>query len=487
MCHKYKLTLGLLGIVLAGALPGCQFDADPLLNTDATGGTGGTSDANSTGGIRGKSDVNGTGGSRETSPNVASLTGSYRVKFDSLEAHSNPGTVYDKSITESLADSLRVDIVQSDKDLHAVLAAPWQQPRTCDVERKTTRLVLHCPTSESTGNNFISWDERTAPWIDIELTLDSDGKPAGNVSAESAFNYLLGDIVMRVTTTGTGKVSTDNESPQARIEANTYLNLGWLPWQTITVSASEGLTKSSLSAILTKNDHLTWSIETAEKAPEFGAITAFGTITDWNASGTVIALNSLQKIQDLSGNTGIAQTDSGKIIDLGPAVESYQFDSMLQLVAAGETIELLTAETSQNLCETGGCLKLVGVVEDCSNPRGVIAGRLLGRKATTLNLRYRVILGQLRTDDVRKAIDFKSIFTVEIGAPGVDTVSRVSSESLTLIVGESTKWQTFSMPIPEKLQNGDVGFAINLHDGECRSVFYWGGPVTVLIDQIELK
>jgi hypothetical protein len=458
-----------------------------MLNPNDTGGTGGKSDANGTGGTGGKSDANGTGGTSETSPNATSFTGSYVIKFDTLEAHSKVGNVYDKTITESLADSLRVDIAQSDKNLHAVLAAPWQQPRTCDVERKTTQLLLHCPTSTNAGNSLISWDEQMAPWIEIELDLDSDGKLAGNVSAESTFSYLLGDVIMPVIATGTGKVSADTKSPQARIEANTYLNLNWLPWQTITVSASEGLTKSSLSAILTKNDHLSWKIETAKDAPEFGAITASGTLTDWSAAGTVIELNSSQKIQDLSGNTGVVQADSGKIIDLGPAIESCQFDSTLQVVAVGETIELLTAETGQNLCETGGCLKLVGVVEDCSNPRGVIAGRLLNRQATTLNLRYRIILGQLRTADARKGIDFKSIFTVEVGAPGVGIASRVSSESLTLNVGETTNWQTFSMPIPEQLQNGDVGFAINLHDGECRSVFYWGGPVTVLIDQIELN
>jgi hypothetical protein len=404
-----------------------------------------------------------------------------------LEAHSGVGNVYDKSITEILADALRVDLFGTDKDLSAVLAAPWQQPRNCNIERKTTRLILHCPTSESNGGSSISWDEQVAPWIDLELALDVNGKPSGDVLAKSAFNYLAGDVVKSVVATGNGKLSTDNEKPQVRIEPNTYLNLAWLPWQTITVSASEGLTKSSLSAVLPKNDRLSWSIESGKNAPEFGTTTAIGTATDWSAAGTVVALNSSQEVQDLAGNRGEVKPDSGKVIDLGPAVGSYLFDSTLQLVTVGETVELLTPETGQGLCETGGCVKWVGVAEDCSNPRGVIAGRLLGHRATTFNLRYRLILGQLATTDTRTRVDFKSVFTVEIGAPGVDATSRVSSESLTLNVGETTKWQTFSMPIPEKLQSGDLGFAINLHDGECRSTFYWGGPVTVLIDQIELN
>jgi hypothetical protein len=429
-------------------------------------------------------DETGVGG---TSSSNAELSGSYLVYFDEKTAYLKNGWYTEPQFSVSLADTIRIDFRQTENDLQAVLAAPWQKPRACSAERKASSVNLHCPTSESKGSQFISPDEQLAPWIDLELAIDSNREVSGVVSAKSAFIYPMSDMMLHAEATGTGRARKDDEGPQLRIDDNPYFNSGWLPWQPMRVLASEGLTEDSLTAALPKGDKLIWSIEHAENAPWFGAISALGTATDWSAAGTVVALDPSQSIQDLAGNKGSPQNDSSTIIDLGPAVESYQFDSTVQLVSVGAEAELLTTETGRDLCESGGCVKLEGVVQDCNNWHGAVAGRLLGRAATTLNLRYRLILGDLAATDSRSQVSFNSSFTVEVGAPGINATSRVSSNSARLNVGETTEWQTFSMSIPEKLQGGDLGFAINLYNGDCRAVFYWGGPITVLIDRIELK
>lgn len=475
------------GVLATGGAPGSSTVVAP-------GGTASTTTVVAPGGTAGSSTVvlvapGGTAGSNtgaaggpSTGVPVIDLTGSYEVRFDKIVESSSPYSL--------VRNKFRVDFRQTESTLQAALAAENQTPRLCSAERRPNSVVLTCPTSEESGSYYISRDEVSAPWKSLELSLAADGRVSGSASAQSSFKYLRGDIITPLTASATGTVGPDTESPQLIWDQGRQTSagiVGWLPWDQISVAATEGLTDASLSAVLPRVQGLEWTAEHAGSAPWFGATGARAVATDWSVSGTSFQLDQSQLVRDLAGNGAAPDGASRKIFDLGSAQENYLFDSTLQAMTLGTSASLVTADVGGGLCESGGCVKLEGLVDDCGTTTGGIAGRLQGRAATKLSFSYRLALGELQATNASSEVYFRNVFTVKVGAPGAGSISTTSG-SVALDRGELTEERNFTVDLPEALRGKDVGFSIQLYEVEsrCASPSYWGGPIKVFIDRIEL-
>jgi hypothetical protein len=396
----------------------------------------------------------------------------------------------------------RLDLRPNAGGYDAVFTAPWGDPTPFQVTVEASRLVLKGRVT--LGRDEYDYSDVADSWQEIVLERFGD-MLRGAFTATGTEEHWSGDTWGRSPLAGKGVIGFDATRPTFRPEPASRLGpVGKvLPWDPLPVRASEGIVGLA-HTLSTAGDATTeWTPNGEEPLGNWGgSVVAVGRLTNWNVTGPLQVLVG-QAPTDPAGNLVDLGDLRFDVLSVGGPVADLSLDGTtpgspttwgdVKLVADAT----VTGGAIDPHCEQGGCAQ-IGPFHSvvCNDDRTGLAVRLNTDGATSIAMRYRVLLGE-SSEFPPETYGVAQPFAYEVAAPGVVAsgggveLGDLHYEESPPVPGYrwSTVWETLHVPLVTS--SPEHAFAVRAGERPsgmtCTGLPGYRVDMVVLVDSITVE
>jgi hypothetical protein len=323
------------------------------------------------------------------------------------------------------------------------------------------RLVVDLAGSNVVISKYEDWDT----WTRLELELGPSGF-GGKAVVTGMAHRISADSISQFALTATGVIAPDATPPSVRLDDTASADGAYLPWDTLSVTASEPIEKTRFATnVAAKVGGASLAFE-PKATTSVGATTFLASFDPESAGAGTVTVGALA---DRSGNVGASQSFPFSVVALPSPMPTLDLDADLSAVATWGSV----SHASGADCESGGCAKIAFKTPQCTpleRAAGLAARVATGAKELRFRARY--------VSDLKLGGLSSPTFGLYVESGRGPSFARTDVPLATL----DAAWKTVIVP----LASDAVGFTLRA------GVSYACGPypipsgVTVWVDAIEV-
>lgn len=336
----------------------------------------------------------------------------------------------------------RLDIRVVPNGYDAMITPEWGSPARYYVTASSNQVVLDKGQSHFIqGSTYGSVDDT----IDRVVLARAGNGLTGMVTVSGQEHVFQGDVGGDAAFRGSATLGKDTTAP--RVRDDSYVSAGdrHLPWDAISIDASEPLEEGALRNAIGFQS-VSWRPSMAEPWP--GVMGIVGYATSFDAAGSVDVAAGLL---DPSQNASAALSSPRKLLELAPKAAS--------ITTFAKGAWGMTTIQTMPICEADGCLEIGPIQTTCNPPSAGFAARIDAKGKSKITIRWRV----------RSTGQGARNLEVTLATPGTKP-TVVEGHAMVAMTGDmkypwASSWMSTSFDV---MGDDDLGVGIRAaNDGGC--------------------